>query len=137
MKIRTLTNRQGVTGRLKAWFALAVVSIAMVALAACGGDGVSSSAADKQAIGEANKSVVSRFIEEFKNNANIDVVDELFRAGNNLPRRACRYAVRLKMPFQRANQKTQQLMQSPSDRLRNPLSKRAIRRNEFVDHWSD
>ena len=72
--MRTFTNGQGATGRLKAWFALAGISIAIVALAACGDDGVTSA----EAKNEANRSVVSRFIEEFKNSANIDIVDELF-----------------------------------------------------------
>ena len=42
----------------------------MVALIACGGS-------DSSAVDE-NKEIVSRFVEEFKNNANHDIVDELF-----------------------------------------------------------
>ena len=72
--MRTFTNRHRATGKLKAWLALAGISIAIVALAACGDDGVSSS----EAANDANKSVVSNFIEEFKNSANMDIVDELF-----------------------------------------------------------
>lgn len=72
--MKTLTNGHRATGGLKAWLALAGVSIAMAASAACGGDAVGPSGAEN----ETNKSVVSRFIEEFKNNANGDIVDELF-----------------------------------------------------------
>ena len=44
----------------------------MVALGACGDSGSSET--------EDNKKVVSRFVEEFKNKANHDIVDELFTA---------------------------------------------------------
>ena len=46
------------------------VLLGMVALIACGGS-------DPSAVDE-NKEIVSRFVEEFKNNANHDIVDELF-----------------------------------------------------------
>ena len=50
---------------------LAALSVmAMVALSACG-DSSSS-------LAEENKDVISRFVAEFKNNANHDIVDELF-----------------------------------------------------------
>ncbi|PKB64419.1 MAG: hypothetical protein BZY80_03120 [SAR202 cluster bacterium Io17-Chloro-G2] len=49
-----------------------------VVLGACGGQ----EAPDPQvARSEANRAVVSRFIEEFKNNANAGIVDELFTPG--------------------------------------------------------
>jgi len=58
------------------WLA-AVLVLGMLALIACG-DSDSSKTASSQA--ENNKKVVSRFIEEFKNNANHDIVDELLTA---------------------------------------------------------
>jgi len=51
----------------------AAMGLGMLALIACG-DSASSQT-------EENKKVVSRFIEEFKNNANHDIVDELFTPG--------------------------------------------------------
>ncbi len=60
-------------GRLTIVLLAAVSVMAMVALSACG-DSRSSST-------EENKEVVSRFIAEFKNNANHDIVDELFTTG--------------------------------------------------------
>lgn len=72
--ITPLTNRQGSTPGLKIWLLAAGVSIALAAMTACGGDEVNRS----QAENEANKLVVSMFIEEFKNSANIDIVDEFF-----------------------------------------------------------
>ena len=55
-------------GRRSMWLA-AVMAVGMLALIACG-DSASSQEED-------NKQVVSRFIEEFKNKANHDIVDEL------------------------------------------------------------
>ena len=55
------------------WLAAAMV-LGMLALIACG-DSASSQTASRQT--EENKQVVSRFIEEFKNNANHGIVDEL------------------------------------------------------------
>ena len=58
-------------GRRALWLAAAMV-LGMLALMACG-DSASSQT-------DENKQVVSRFIEEFKNKANHDVVDELMTA---------------------------------------------------------
>ena len=46
------------------------VLLSMAALVACGGSDSS--------VAEENKKIVSRFVEEFKNKANHDIVDELF-----------------------------------------------------------
>ena len=60
-------------GRLTIVLLAAMSVMAMAALSACGDS-------DSSAI-EDNKSVVTRFVAEFKNNANHDIVDELFTDG--------------------------------------------------------
>ena len=72
--MRTFTYRLGAAAGQKAWLMMAGVLITVLALAACGSDAVSSAEAQTAA----NEAVVGRFIEEFKNNANGDIVDELF-----------------------------------------------------------
>ena len=60
-------------GRFKIVLLMAVTVLAMAALSACGDS--------ESSVSEANKSVVTRFIAEFKNNANHDIVDDLFTVG--------------------------------------------------------
>ena len=50
-----------------------VIVLSLVAVAACGGSDSSLSETEQE-----NKVIVARFIEEFKNKANHDIVDELF-----------------------------------------------------------
>ncbi len=71
--MRAESYQQMFIGRSALWFATAMV-LGMLALLACG-DSASSQTSSRQE--EDNKKVVSRFIEEFKNNANHDIVDEL------------------------------------------------------------
>ncbi len=59
--------------KLKAPLALLGILLPAVFLVACG----ESESSKAEAIGEENKEVVSRFIEEFKNKANHGIVDEL------------------------------------------------------------
>ena len=54
---------------LKTWPVLLIVAVTAVLLGSCGGQETSASVT--------NTAVVSRFIEEFKNNANVGIVDEL------------------------------------------------------------
>ena len=56
---------------LKSWPVLLIVAMAAVVLAACG------TFTSQSNQSKANQEVVSRFIEEFKNNANAGIVDEL------------------------------------------------------------
>ncbi len=59
--------------KLKAPLALIGILLAAIFLVACG----DSASSDSDATEKANLEVVSRFIEEFKNNANHEIVDEL------------------------------------------------------------
>ena len=66
------TNQRFLGNRLAPWLSVIVV-LGMLALIGCGAS-VSSQEED-------NKQVVARFIEEFKNQANHDIVDELMTPG--------------------------------------------------------
>ena len=62
-------------GRLLRPVAALMIALVVVAVSACGSD--SSTLEDKRDIEKENQEVVARFIEEFKNKANHDIVDEL------------------------------------------------------------
>ena len=59
-------------GMLFRWVAALAIVSSLVAVSACGGSGSSLSDDEQE-----NKDTVARFIEEFKNKANHDIVDEL------------------------------------------------------------
>ena len=63
------TVRHGTTATRIALLTALSIILAVAAISACGGNDPSSSE---------NKVVVRRFVQEFKNNANHDIVDELF-----------------------------------------------------------
>ena len=71
--MRTNKFQQVAASRVKIILVVAVAVMGAVALGACGGS--NSSQADE------NIKVISRFIQEFKNNANHDIVDALFTPG--------------------------------------------------------
>ena len=62
-------------GRLLRPVAALMIALVVVAVGACGSD--SSTLEDKRDIEKENQEVVARFIEEFQNKANHDIVDEL------------------------------------------------------------
>lgn len=64
--MRTSTDK---LNKIRTWSALLAVTLVSVVLGGCGGQETPAS--------EINTAVVSRFIEEFKNNANAGIVDEL------------------------------------------------------------
>ena len=68
--MRVRTRQANKVYKLFKWPGLLTVTLVAVVLAACGGREPPAS--------ETNTAVVSRFIEEFKNNANHGIVDELF-----------------------------------------------------------
>lgn len=57
----------------RSWAVLLTLAVMTFVVGACGGQ--------EPAVSEVNQTVVSRFIEEFKNNANAGIVDELFTPG--------------------------------------------------------
>lgn len=71
--MQALNFQKQLTGRMAFWLAATII-VSMLALIACG-DSNSSETVASQA--DENKLVVGRFIEEFKNKANHDIVDEL------------------------------------------------------------
>ena len=66
----TRTVRHGTTATRIALLTALSIILAVAAISACGGNDSSD-----------NKEVVTRFVQEFKNNGNHDIVDELFTEG--------------------------------------------------------
>ena len=76
MDVQGNINSRPNLGRILRWIVGSLIVLSMVALSACG-DSDSSALEDIRDTEQANKEIVARFIEEFKNKANHDIVDEL------------------------------------------------------------